>query len=230
MTDEVMENQGVDTSEQNTEAAAPAEEQTVQEPTPEPTGEEAPEAKAEDSVSNKVPYDRFKEVNDRARILEEKLKQYEQEKAKPSLDPQLQQAREILRQAGFMTQEDFQQQIRQQKEDEQLQQTLARLESTYSGADGRPKFNRDEIIDYCLANGISNPEVGYKTLYEKELIDWHIRTASEKSRGVKSEVSDGSGKENVGTTDDDLMAAIAQGDKDARKTYFRRLARKSLGS
>jgi hypothetical protein len=72
---------------------------------------------------------------------------------------------------GVVTRED----IEKMKEDEALEDYLQALEYTYDGSDGRPKFDRKEVLEYCIQHGISNPEDGYKLLHFNELVDWYLR-------------------------------------------------------
>jgi len=75
---------------------------------------------------------------------------------------------------GVMFQADFQ----QAKEDEQLEDYLQALEHTYDGSDGRPKFDRKEVLNFCIQRGISNPEDGYKLLHYD---DWHYLGQQQKA-------------------------------------------------
>jgi hypothetical protein len=50
------------------------------------------------------------------------------------------------------------------------------------------------------------------------------------SRGIKTEGSNGSGVQNVGTTNDDLKQAIAKGDSSAKSLLFKRLAKQALSN
>ena len=84
-----------------------------------------------------------------------------------------------LRSLGFapvneITQQ-FQQTLAQKEEDSQLESELSRLENEYNGEDGRPKFNRGDVLAFCLQNGIPNPEIGYKILHENDLRQWYVK-------------------------------------------------------
>lgn len=190
-----------------------------------------------------VPYDRFAEVNTKARTYESenlqlkaKVEAYEKMRSQPSAPQQPQpltpeqQQRELAKQAlgpllkelapelGFMTKEES---LRQQR-DQQMNQTMSNLEKTYNGSDGRPKFDRKAVVDFAIANHIGNPEVAYKTMNEAALLNWHVQQAVQKSKGLQTEGSNGSGSQNVGTTNDDLKTAIAKGDKNALHTLLKR--------
>jgi len=78
---------------------------------------------------------------------------------------------EYLRKLGFVSK----QELEQMREEEKLEEYLTALESEYDGSDGRPKFDRIAVLDFCVRNGIANPEAGYKLLYEKELEEWRLK-------------------------------------------------------
>jgi vacuolar-type H+-ATPase subunit I/STV1 len=80
-----------------------------------------------------------------------------------------------LRQLGFITKEEMNQILQQYREEEQLEAYLTSLEAEYDGSDGRPKFNRQEVLQFCVNNGIADPLAGYKLLYEKELNEWNLK-------------------------------------------------------
>jgi len=83
-----------------------------------------------------------------------------------------------LRQLGFITKDEMNQILQQQKEEEQLETYLTSLEAEYDGSDGRPKFNRQEVLQFCVNNGIADPLAGYKLLHEKELNEWTLKNLS----------------------------------------------------
>jgi len=57
-----------------------------------------------------------------------------------------------------------------------------RLNETYNGSDGRPKYNSDEVEKYMRDNGVYQPEVAYKTMHEAELLDWNLKQSSQKPK------------------------------------------------
>lgn len=138
------------------------------------------------------------------------------------VDPQTEQAKAYLKNLGFVSKEDVDKELRQREEDSRVEAELSRLEKEWTGKDGRPKFDRKEVINYCIKNGISIPEVGFKVLKEQELMNYHIQQAIAKSKGIKTEVSDGSGSTQVGVTNDDLKQAAMKGDRNALRTLLKR--------
>ena len=178
-----------------------------------------------------VPYERFSEVNTKAKELEAKIQELEKRfEPKVESDPQQEQIKEslkqiapLLKEMGFVSKD----QLEQEKEDNQVQAEISALENKFNGSDGRPKFVKEDVIKYALSNKIGSVEAAYKLKHEKELIDWQIARAIEKGKGIKTESSDGSGSSEVGTTNDDLREAIKGGNKSALHTFLKRQITKS---
>lgn len=224
--DENTQNTGVETKvEAETTTASPGGDQTTQAST---TGA-ASAADGGDEV-RAVPYERFKEVNEKYRQTEERIKELESriekysqpETPRAPADPNEVKVKEVLKNYGFVSQEDVQAEINRLREDQALEQTLSQLEKSYSGKDGRPQFNRQKVVEYAVNNGIPDPELAYKALYEQELLNWHIEQASKKQGGVKTESSDGSGSAPAGANNDELMQKAMSGDDSAMNTLLAR--------
>jgi len=181
-----------------------------------------------------VPYSRFKEVNERSKQYEAKLKEVEDRLAAmdkrttppTNVDPQEQQVKTMLNQYGYLSRDEFQAELdkREQRlrEDTQVAQELARLEQKYDGKNGLPKFDRQKVVNFALERRLADPEVAYKTLFEKEYLNWHIQHAGDKSKGVKTESSDGSGASSAGPANEDLMSEAMNGDDQAFNTLIKR--------
>lgn len=189
-------------------------------------------------VSDSVPYDRFAEVNSINKTLKEEQEKMRQEleaiKASQS-QPQTPQTpqdiaqkqqeqlvRDQLKNMGFLDQEEVNKKLQQIEEDRALDSKLQNLELKYSGKDGMPKFKRSEILEYAHKNQIGDIEGAYKLKYQAEIIDNAIKAAQGKSKPVKSESSDGSGSQNAGTTDGDLITAAKKGDKSSLLSFIKR--------
>ncbi|RMD68420.1 MAG: hypothetical protein D6822_07005 [Cyanobacteria bacterium J149] len=224
--DENNQNTGVESQpESETGAVSPNSEQTTQ-------GQELEQASGsnESNEVKTVPYERFKEVNEKYRQTEEKIKELEakleqafsQPASQEPVDPNEAVVKETLKKYGFVSQEDVQAEINRLREDQALEQTLSQLEKTYNGKDGRPKFDRQKVVEYAVNNAIPDPELAYKALYEKELLNWHIEQASKKQTGVKAESSDGSGSKPIGASNDELMQKAMSGDESAMDTLLSR--------
>jgi regulator of replication initiation timing len=195
---------------------------------------ESPDQTEEQSTeeTKSVPYSRFKEINDQAKQREqevaqlraemEQLKTQSQANPEQKTDPQIEQVKQQLKQLGFVTREEQDAELRRREQDAQLATELSRLGNLYDGKDGRPKFDKQKVVDYALKNNIGNVETAYKALHEKQLLDWHIKNATSKTAGVKTEASDGSGSSQVGISNSDLKSEIGKGNKDALHTLLKR--------
>lgn len=212
-------------AEGETAAGSPASEETAQ---AEPEEEASASTESTEETPDKtIPYSRFKEVNEKARQAEERLKELEERMNQSSTpqkeyDPQAEQVKQTLKQYGFVSEEDVKKELQKLREDSALEQRLTRLEGSYSGKDGRPKFDRNDVVQFAIDNQIADPEAAYKIMHEKELIDWHISQAAGKTSGVKTEKSDGSGTPTVGPSNDDLKKAAMKGDDEAFNTLLGR--------
>jgi len=185
-----------------------------------------------------VPYSQFREATQRAQEAENRAKAAEerlQAQAStdqtgstttddPYLQAQKQQLAEQLKGMGFVTKGEQEAELKRRDEDAQVQRELDGLESKYSGGDGRPKFKREDVLDFALNKQIGDLESAYKILNEKRLIDWQIKQASSKSKGFKTETSTGTGSTEAGTTEKDLKDAAGKGDKSALHAYLKRRA------
>jgi chromosome segregation ATPase len=183
------------------------------------------QTQATEEEQKHVPYERFKEINDRYRKTEEELQKFRQElqelkTPKKEVDPQVQAVKDQLRQLGFMSREDFEAEQTRQREDAAVQAEIGKLESEWNGKDGKPKFERQEVVQFAIDHGINDLEAAFLKLRKAEVLNYHIAQASTKTRGVKSEASDGSGG-TQGTSKDDLKNAAITGDKTALKSYLK---------
>ena len=191
---------------------------------------ESSSAEGTEESEKSVPYSRFREVNEKARRaeeLEQRIKELEGKVAPAEVNPQKEQIKEalkpILDELGYVSKEA----LERDKEDEFVKSELTRLEDRYNGKDGRPKFDRNEVVKFAMSKKIGDLETAYEKLHFQELINWHVKETIAKSRGIKTETSDGSGSSESGVTNDDLKQAVAKGDKNALRTYLKRIIRKS---
>lgn len=192
----------------------------------------------EDVGGKFVPYSRFAEVNEKAKRvseLEAKVRELEGNRSvttPPSTSPlgvDKEKVKTAIKELGFVPTEEVQEMLRQKDDDDALKQELTRLEQRYDGSDGRPKFDKKKVVKFALDHQIGDPEAAYKILHEAEITDWHIQQAMNKSRGIKTEVSTGTGAD-VGPSNEDLKVAMSKGDSVAKSTFFKRLARQALGT
>ena len=77
--------------------------------------------------------------------------------------------------------------IKRMKRDEALDAEHDRLAKLYNGKDGRPKFDKKEMLDYAVTNGIFNPEAAYRNKYHDQLQDWAIKQARKGPKGTYTE-------------------------------------------
>lgn len=95
-------------------------------------------------------------------------------------DEAVKQAREAARKVGLVTDDDFEQKLSksfrqfflQERAAEKLLEESQGLEKKYSGEDGRPKFDTNDILNYMQETGIRDPEKAYKVKNETVLDRW----------------------------------------------------------
>lgn len=208
--------------ENDTSDVSSNEEETSQE-----TGGDDSASSTKESEGKYVPYERFREVNEKAKTLEEKIQALEQKVQGPRKEdnPEAHRIKEqlkpLLDDMGYVSKEE----LAKQRQDEYYKSELTRLEDKYQGNDGRPKFDRDRVVKFALDKGIGDLETAYEKLNFKEIVNWHVKQAQTKSKGIKTEASDGSGSSGSGITNDDLKVAIGKGDKSALRTFIKRAVR-----
>lgn len=186
---------------------------------------EQSEGEAQDESQKAVPYDRFKEVNEKARALEQKMAQIEAERLeqeqKANLSPEQQvqeeqakKAREALKKLGVITQEDLEKIQKQEAAKNMFISEMNRLESTYDGKDGMPKFEPEKVAGFMdeqmsKGNQISDPETAYKLMHFDAIVD--AKAKAQKSSAY-SETQSGGVKEVDDKRQAELKAAKESGD------------------
>lgn len=167
-------------------------------------GTKAPETKS-------IPYDRFAEVNEKAKRYEAELAELraQQEEAQrlASMTPdeqaqqqQLEVAKETLKKLGFVTKEEQERILQEEKAANMFISECNRLEGKYDGKDGMPKFVATEVaafMDELASKGqyISDPETAYKLKYIDQIAEAKAKqqrssTYSEKQQGGMNQVDD----------------------------------------
>lgn len=204
-------------------------------PVDQTTTTDAVETAPVEDKAQTVPYERFREVNEqakRAQELEKRLADLEaRQQPQPEVNSEEEAVKEYVKSLGFVSAEEaeakFQATLREREAETQLRQEVTDLSRRYDGKNGLPKFDKDAVLDYAKQNNMFGPlEQTYKVMHEKAWIDWNVQQAIQKSKGVQSEGSDGSGSAQVGTTNDDLRSAAMRGDKNALNTFIKRLQSK----
>lgn len=172
-----------------------------------------------------VPYYRFAEKNEEAKRLKAELAELKakQEEAQrlASMSPdelaqqqQLEVAKETLKKLGFVTREEQQKIMQEEKAANMFISECNRLEGKYDGSDGMPKFVATEVAAYMdeLAKAgqyVSDPETAYKLknldqIAEAKAKQQRSSTYSEKQQGGMNQVDD--------TRSSELEAASRTGD------------------
>jgi len=172
-----------------------------------------------------VPYDRFAEKNEEAKMLKAELAelkaQQEESQRLASMTPdeqaqqqQLEVAKETLKKLGFVTKEEQQKMAQEEKAANMFISECNRLEGKYDGSDGMPKFVATETAAYMdelakTGQFISDPETAYKLknldqIAEAKAKQQRSSTYSEKQQGGMNQVND--------TRGSDLEAASKTGD------------------
>lgn len=78
---------------------------------------------------------------------------------------------EYLRKLGFVHREE----LTQKEEDSILENNLQKLTESYDGRDGKPRFDRERVLEFCIQNGIASPEYGYKLMNYDALREFDLR-------------------------------------------------------
>jgi DNA-directed RNA polymerase subunit F len=100
--------------------------------------------------------------------------------------PEQQQAVENLRKFGILTTKDLQ----EVQDQLTLDSEYMRLETRYSGDDGKPVFDRSEVERHMRDTGIYNPEKAYEDLYRDELFDWRSNQMSQRAETPRQTYSE----------------------------------------
>jgi len=115
-------------------------------------------------------------------------------------EQQLAQAKEALRKMGFITKEEQQKALQEEKAANMFIAECNRLEGRYDGKDGMPKFvarEMAEFMDELASKGqyISDPETAYKLRYIDDIAEAKAKAQrstaySEKQTGGMNQVDD----------------------------------------
>ena len=158
-----------------------------------------------------IPYERFSEVNEKAKKYEAELAELraKQEEAQRLADmtpdervqqEQLEVAKETLKKLGFVTKEEQQKIMQEEKAANMFVSECNRLEGKYDGKDGFPPFKAQEVaafMDDLAKTGqfVSDPETAYKLKYLDQIAEAKAKsqrssTYSEKQQGGMNQVDD----------------------------------------
>lgn len=169
------------------------------------------ESNEDSGEEQKVPKSRMDDYRLKYQEAQEKLAKYEAERlekeqqANLSPEQQLQEeqakkAREALKKLGVITQEDLEQIQKQEAAKNMFVSEMNRLESTYDGKDGMPKFEPQKVAEFMdsqmqKGNHISDPETAYRLMHFDAIVDAKAKAQkssaySEKQAGGVQEVDD----------------------------------------
>lgn len=109
------------------------------------------------------------------------------------MTPDQEKAVEYLKSIGFVQRDDLANSERTINGKIELNMEHGRLENSFTGEDGRPKYDRQKVESYMTRNGIYNPEIAYKAMHEAELLDWAFKNAKRDSqRDTRPKIKGGS--------------------------------------
>lgn len=118
----------------------------------------------------------------------------------------------LKKMTGFITEAELQ----QIKDQITLETEYSKLESRFSGDDGKPVFDRAEVERHMRDTGIYNPEKAYEDLYKDELFDWRLKQKSSHSDTPKQVFSERPSSSTASKTEpltvDGLRQRLAQPD------------------
>ena len=118
-----------------------------------------------------------------------------------TLTPELQRAKEQIKSLGYVDEDILEKKIRQMEDRILLDTEHSRLEQSFTGSDGRPKYDRREIERLMRDKGVYNPEIAYEQLYKAELFDWNLKQAQKnKPASPRSDSGQAKGAEQKGGT------------------------------
>lgn len=118
--------------------------------------------------------------------LQKQAEEEARKSAPPTLTPeQIEQARRQLTEllgGEPITQANFTKMYVNMRQGEKLIEECDDLAGEINGQDGRPKFDRDEIITYMAETGIKKPLLAYKDKYENEIKQWEAGQLAKESK------------------------------------------------
>lgn len=94
-----------------------------------------------------------------------------------------------------ITQDNFARLYVSMREGEKLIDECDNLSKEINGEDGRPKFERDDIIRYMSEVGIKKPLLAYKDKFEKELKEWETAQLANKKKNQAETLKPGGDKQ-----------------------------------
>jgi len=143
----------------------------------------------------------FGKKSNQLREYEEKFAHLEEERNKPQLPENEQQAIEEARAAarklgltldedvegkvGAKLEKEFRNYYLREKSAERLLEETSHLEKEIDGSDGRPKFNSTEVLEFMKENpGFKKPIDAYEAKYKSETDEWRANQIVKAKKGI----------------------------------------------
>ena len=123
-------------------------------------------------------------LSERRKDFEKEKEEFEKAKMTEEERIQFEADQKHLDKLGVITKEKLEQQRKQDREDAALEKEIDKAETKYDGKDGRPKFNRKEVLKFAQENGIFNVDIAYKAKHFGALQDWAIKQAGKTKKGI----------------------------------------------
>lgn len=135
-----------------------------------------------DSKLKTVPYERFKELNDKYKALNEKREaELTTRKAPEDLSDEEMEERARLKKMGMITADEqtdqkFKMQEEQIREEQDMlmKKEIASLETEFDGTDGLPKFDKEKVIGRGIEQQVFNPRAAYVVMHLPDIIEHYV--------------------------------------------------------
>lgn len=98
---------------------------------------------------------------------------------KKTLTPEMEKAAESIGNLGFQNEDAVNKKIQQLEDRLLLETEHGRLETSFDGSDGRPKYDRKVVEKFMREKAVYNPQIAYESLYKKELTDFDVKQAQD---------------------------------------------------
>ena len=117
--------------------------------------------------------------------------------------PDVEKAIEFLKSKGkFVDETQLKKEMQAIQDRQFLDNQHQKLESSFDGADGRPKYDRSKTEEYMRTHPVYDPEIAYEQIYKDELLDWNIKKleGDKRKKPMSTRPSSTSGTETENST------------------------------
>ncbi|MEK9207798.1 MAG: hypothetical protein AAB922_04900 [Patescibacteria group bacterium] len=189
-------------------------------------GEIAKEAETKYNTKIDRVWPEFSKAQNKVKEYEARIAELEDYKTKTTPvevnDDTNRQALDMAKKLGIVTKEDFTEYMdktfrplyQRERAAERLLEECEDLETEFDGTDGRPKFQKEGVLDYMQQNGIRNPQKAYKLMHEDALDSWKEQQLGKtKKPGLVTETSSSAGSKRpaeVKVTRDNLNQLVSE--------------------